>query len=206
VGSYMQTSPKILEAVNAIREALAARVDQIRSQPGLNTDAMQCLVARAWVAAKADMDKLSGSNTAATDARKRVLTAKVWGIDDVPGDRASAAISYRDAQDRAAALDTPHAAMWLLDTAERTGDELLARAIASQADTMGWSEVSDQYFATRPAKAAAFAELQQLVPSLKNLSIADLLMYALPYPSGFAGSSEYRMTQAANDPRLAALR
>jgi len=43
----MKSDPKLLDAADSIREALTADVDRICSQPGLSTDATQCLVARA---------------------------------------------------------------------------------------------------------------------------------------------------------------
>jgi len=202
----MKSSPDVLAAANTIRENLNARADQILNQPGLNTDAIQCLNARAWLKAKADMDTLQASVTTNTDARMRVLTGQVWGVDDVPGDRVSASISYRDATDRAQTLTSPQAATILLTTAERSGDELLARAVACQADAMGWDDVAGAYFETRPAKAKANAELHSLVPSLKSMSITDLFMYMLPAPAGLDPINPYRIQQIADDPRFATLR
>lgn len=206
MGVYMKSDPKLLTAADSIREALTADVDRIRSQPGLSTDAMQCLVARAYLVAKARMDALNVNTTAAADARMRVLTGQVWGVDDIPGDKVSASISYRDATDRAQALTTPHDAMWLLDTAERTGDELLSRAVACQADAMAWDDVAGVYFATRPAKAKQNAELHFLVPSLASMSATDIFMYILPVPAGLNALNPYRIQQLADDPRFAGLR
>lgn len=207
MGLFMQTSQATLDGATAIRENFTALTDQIRSAPGLDADATNCLLARAYLKAKADMDKLSGSNAAAAEARGRVLTGQVWGVDDYSAaDKVSASISYRDAQDRAAALDGPHDALQLMGVAERSGDELLARAVASHAEVMGWTTVSDQYFATRPAKAQMNAELQQLTPSLKNLSTADVFMYVLPHPGGLEGVADYRLQAMASDPRFASLR
>jgi hypothetical protein len=167
---------------------------------------MQCLVARAYLAAKAQMDKLSGDVTTATDARMRVLTGQVWGVDDIPGDKVSASISYRDATDRAQALTSPHDAMTLLTTAERSGDELLARAVACQADQLGFDDVAGAYFATRPAKAKQNAELHSLVPSLKSMNMTDVFMYVLPAPAGLDARNPYRIQQIADNPTFATLR
>ena len=206
MGVYMKSDPKLLDAANTIRDNLGAAVDQIGCQASLNPDAMQCLMARAYLAAKAQMDALNVNTTAATDARMRVLTGQVWGVDDIPGDKVSASISYRDATDRAQALTTPHDAMNLLTTAERSGDELLARAVACQADAMAWDDVAGAYFATRPVKAKQNAELHSLVPSLKSMNATDLFMFILPAPAGLDGSNPYRIQQIADDPRFATLR
>lgn len=206
MGIYMKTSPDVLAAATTIRENLQARMDQVGSQPGLNRDAQQCLMARVWVKAKADMGALEARVTTNTDARMRVLTGQVWGVDDIPGDRVSASISYRDATDRAQALTGQQAAMALLTTAERSGDELLARAVACQADAAGWDDVAGAYFATRPAKAKQNAELHQLAPSFRSMSVVDMFMYVLPAPSGLDASNPYRIQQVADDPRFTTLR
>jgi hypothetical protein len=202
VGTYMKSDPKLLAAANSIRENLNSDVDLIGCQVSLNPDAQLCFIARAYMAAKAQMDKLSTDTAAATDARMRVVTGQVWGIDDIPGDKVSASISYRDATDRAQALTSPHDAMILLTTAERSGDELLARAVACQADAMAWDDVAGAYFATRPAKAKQNAELHSLVPSLKSMNGTDLFMYVLPAPAGLDASNPYRIQQIADDPRF----
>jgi len=206
MGTFMQSDPKNFAAANTIRENLGAAVDQIGCQASLNPDAQLCLLARAYLAAKAQMDKLSTDVTAKTDARMRVLTAQVWGLADFSGDRVSAAISLRDATDRAQALTDPHDAMILLTTAERSGDELLARAVACQADAMAWDDVAGAYFATRPAKAKQNAELHSLVPSLKTMNMTDIFLYVLPAPAGLDASNPYRIQQIADNPQFATLR
>jgi len=202
MGVYTQTPQATVNAANAIRDSLGAAVDRIGCQASLTPEAQLCLVARAYIAAQAQMDKLSTDVAAKTDARMRLLTAQVWGLADFSGDRVSAAISLRDATDRAQALDSIPAAMNLLTTAERSGDELLARAVACQADAMGWDDVAGAYFATRPAAAKANAELHGLVPSLKSMNAVDLFLYVLPTPAGLNASNPYRIQQIADDPRF----
>jgi len=202
MGVYTQTPQATVNAANAIRDSLGAAVDRIGCQACLTPEAQLCLVARAYIAAQAQMDKLSTDVAAKTDARMRLLTAQVWGLADFSGDRVSAAISLRDATDRAQALDSIPAAMNLLTTAERSGDELLARAVACQADAMGWDDVAGAYFATRPAAAKANAELHGLVPSLKSMNAVDLFLYVLPTPAGLNASNPYRIQQIADDPRF----
>jgi hypothetical protein len=203
--SYMKSSQATFDAANTIRDNLGADVDRIGCKASLTPAAQLCLTARAYMAAKAQMDKLSTDTTAKTDARTRVLTGQVWGVDDVPGDRVSASISYRDATDRAQAITDPQVAMNLLTTAERSGDELLARAVACQADAFGWDDVAGAYFATRPAKAKQNAELHSLVPSLKSMNATDIFMFILPAPAGLDASNPYRIQQIADNPAFAAL-
>jgi hypothetical protein len=206
MGVYTQTPQATLNAANTIRDNLGAAVDRIGCQSSLTPDAQLCLIARAYMTAKAQMDKLSTDTTTATDARMRVLNGQVWGVDDIPGDKVSASISLRDATDRAQTLDNIPAAMNLLSQAERSGDELLARAVACQADAFGWDDVAGAYFATRPAKAKQNAELHSLVPSLKNMNATDIFLWVLPAPAGLGATNPYRIQQIADNPTFATLR
>ena len=151
MGVYMKSDPKLLDAANTIRDNLGAAVDQIGCQASLNPDAMQCLMARAYLAAKAQMDALNVNTTAASDARMRVLTGQVWGVDDIPGDKVSASISYRDATDRAQALTSPHDAMILLTTAERSGGMSCSPA-RSPARPTPWLGTTSPGRTSRPAQ------------------------------------------------------
>jgi hypothetical protein len=205
MGVYTQTPQATLAAANAIRDSLQSAVDRIGCMAALNPDAQLCLIARAYIAAQAQMDKLSGEVAAKTDARMRVLTGQIWGVDDIPGDKVSASISLRDATDRAQTLTTSHDAMALLATAERSGDELLARAVACQADQLGFDDVAGAYFATRPAKAKVNAELHSLVPSLKTMNAVDIFLYVLPAPAGLDARNPYRIQQIADNPQFATL-
>jgi hypothetical protein len=195
-----------LKATEQIRLTMNAEVDRLRNDPSLSTEARQARMARAYVEAKTAMDKLRSGLVDDAEARIRVLTAKVWGLDDVAGqngsDRASASVSYRDAQDRVAALETLDQARELLARAEATGDELLARALAARAsDPMwSWDEILDAYFELRPDKVAAFVELRDL--SRPTLQSADLFGYYVSVPSELANMPDYRVQALASDPRF----
>jgi hypothetical protein len=207
-GNRLQTPLSTLTAADGVRENLARVEDGIRNNPALSVDAMQSAMATAYLKAKADMLTLSNGSVEDVAAKTRILTAKVWGVDDIAGtnavDRAAAAVSYRDAQDRASALANSSDAAHLMTTAERSGDELLARAVASKADAMRWDDVAGQYFGPRPAQAQALSELHQLTQSPP--SIRDVFMYIVPTPSELAGLNDFRIQLIADDPRFTNLR
>lgn len=79
-----------------------------------------------------------------------------------PGDAASIAISARDAGDRVDQLATPQDALALLERANGTGDEVLARAIGQRAHSMGepWDPVLAAYIADRPKQGRAVNQLR----------------------------------------------
>ena len=120
------------------------------------------------------------------------LQRQVYGVEDLVaraavGDRVTVAISYRDAQDRAEKIQNESEALALLATAERSGDELLARAVGGWAIDRGYQQVADTFLATRPGQARALAELQQ---TQTPLNVADMWEFVLPKPAEIAALSD----------------
>lgn len=75
----------------------------------------------------------------------------VFGTDGVAGDAASLAISRRDAGDRVASVNATGDLLDLLERADLSGDEVLARAVAERAYQQGNATVLERFLETRPA-------------------------------------------------------
>lgn len=75
---------------------------------------------------------------------------KVFGVTDLKGDPASLVISRRDAGDRVASINNPKELRDLLSRATRSGDEVLARAVAERALEMQHADTLHQFLADRP--------------------------------------------------------
>ena len=76
--------------------------------------------------------------------------ATVYGVKGLAGDVASLAISRRDAGDRVADITDPARLPALLEQAVRTGDDVLAHAIAEAAIKGGDEATADQFAAAYP--------------------------------------------------------
>lgn len=74
-----------------------------------------------------------------------------------------AMIAARDADDRAAQLESADDAGGMLHRALRSGDSVLALAVARRAVEAGWAEVTDQFKAERPDQGQAFDDLRALI-------------------------------------------
>ncbi|MDT0201349.1 hypothetical protein [Nocardioides sp. AE5] len=97
-------------------------------------------------------------------AERTVLTdrddaQKVFGIAGIPGDQATLVISRRDAGDRVATIARGEELRELLARATRTGDEVMARAIAERALEMGSADTLNQFTADRPEMDSAVERL-----------------------------------------------
>jgi hypothetical protein len=155
----------IARQATAIAESYNADITRIRNNGDLSQEGRVKALAKVWVTADAEMTKLREQYDGQTVTRREDLTQTVFGADATSG---SDAISARDADDRAAQLDTAANGLALLERAEVNKDEVLAQAIARRAYTevtspLGfgseWTAVLDAYVTRRPAVAAKIEEL-----------------------------------------------
>lgn len=186
-----------------VRSGLERDVQRIRDRIELNPAAAQARIAAVYLKAKSAMDAMNAANPAKRAADLATAKRNLFGIDDMtagasPADRASMAMSFRDAQQRAAQLTTPGEAQALLDLADQSGDELLARAVGNQAMTgMGMADVAQNYLAARPRQAQAYDALRALT---KMGSIAEILEFALPKPPELTQVSDNQLAAMAASP------
>ncbi|MCM0618749.1 hypothetical protein [Nocardioides bruguierae] len=127
---------------------------------------------RRWVlaveAARADRqlteDLAALARTASSS--ERVDAGRVFGTAGLPGDAASLAISRRDASDRAESANGKEELLDLLSRATRSGDEVLARAVAEVAVRKRHAEVVNAFADDRP-------DLETPIQRLWNVEGAD---------------------------------
>lgn len=98
----------------------------------------------------------AASKAGSTDADD---AARVFGTKGLPGDPASLAMSRRDAADRVADITDPDARQRLLESATRSGDEVLAHALVEAAINAGDLDTVNEFAEDRPALAAAVQRL-----------------------------------------------
>ncbi len=199
----MAVQQQHLERADRIRQAHDDQAAGIRARPELSTEGRNMLLARNYVQARDKMQGLvqSASSDDAAETAKAGRTA--FGTAGIPGDPATVAVSYRDAQDRAAGLTSSGNALALLSRAERSGDEPLARAVAGHAHDMsmgdhldpGWGDVVDTFTASRPSAAAAVSTLRRLAPG--RLDTRSMFAFVLPRPLELSSAGAYTIDQLA---------
>ncbi len=182
-------STRHIEAADRLREQHDAAAERIRARPELSDHGRAMLLAKSYLDAKAKMGDLQQA-AAADDTDQHSRTERsVFGAGGLGGDPATAVVSFRDAQDRAAGLTTSDDAAALLARAERSGDEPLARAVAGHAFDMscsnlgrlnqGWDEVLDTYTESRPAAARDVETLRGLS---RPMGASAFFVWSLPCP------------------------
>ena len=195
----------LLAQADAIREVAATQVQRIRDRKELSAEAKRSAIARVHLGQKAQLAALQEKANQDIAAGRRAATAAAFGIDDLAGDatsRLTAAVSYRDAQDRVAKLKSPAEALQKLQWAEGSGDELLARAVAQRAYEQrrtdpSWQEALDSYLSTRPKAQQAVSDL---LAADRPVNARQLFAFAAPSPSEVAGLADHQLTQLASDP------
>lgn len=185
-----------------LREQYQAEIDGIRNRTALSLDAVRALMASTYVdylGRMADLQRQAGVASAADIA---AIKRRLFGIDAYLGnvtgaDRASAELSFRDAQDRARKIGGEAEAVRALEEAEVIGDELLAQAVfnaAAAGGIFGNEDVITRFLQARPAKAAAWNELQaQSTPR----GGAALFEFVLDAPSELGGLTETQIRTLA---------
>src|SRR5690606_31656669 len=174
-------------------KARAVRAKYERDVAAINADTRLNAIGRAemindlYIAAKAELEGLRAEELRESTERRRRLERDIFGL---PGTAdPSVAISFRDAQDRANAIETEDEgqALRLLRQASQSGDTHLAKALITRAVEVGWSRVIDVYSAEHPGTEAKLAELTALSiedGSLKNIvsRLAAEAVYMLSPP------------------------
>lgn len=97
--------------------------------------------------------------TLARPSRRTYLEHKLFGLP--AHSNSETAISYRDAADRASYLSTESEAADLLERAQRSKDDILARAVLEVAVARSWTEVVNRW-TTDPKGSADLIELINL--------------------------------------------
>jgi hypothetical protein len=202
-----------------IRAAAEAAYAKARSNGDLMPAAIQRQIAQTYIAAKTQMDELAAKDGQQTAANLAAAQRAAYGIEDVtskmsPAEVTQAMASFRDAQDRVAAIleanDAPAGSAKLralLARAEASGDELLARAVGNAAlQELGDPALVDAYLSRRPAKAAAFEKVKAASAAagvaaspltIVHPSTQSLFNFILSKPSELVGLGDYQINALA---------
>ncbi len=203
--------PRTEQQLERIRRDFDARAERIRSQHQFTAEAKQVLIAKAYVAARAKLDTLRESVTKAREDEIFQLQRCLFSIDAAgltaltdPSSRSSAVVAHRDAQDRVAQLLDERPAdreglLRLLERADRTGDEFMARAVAVAATTRGWLDVLNAFAERRPHTEANLQRLLDLSSSRTDARdrFAEGMEWSLPLPTEVAALGPWGVKQLA---------
>jgi hypothetical protein len=167
-----------------VRASFSREADEIRDNPSYSHEGRQREIAKVFLAHRKKAADLRNEFTAASKARRLELERRLFGL-PAGGD----VLAYRDAVDRADAIRSTEGAESMLARAQRSGDTLLARAVAAHAFNRGWNTVASSY-AVEAGHTAALDELGDLRGSTVS-SLGEAALFGIPSPPELKG---YRST------------
>lgn len=192
------------DAAEALRVKLREQVASIENDARLSKDAKLVDVARAYLAAQAEMRALAQKFADSVVDYQRTLERSVFGAPETaksPEGKAAIDASYRDAVERADQCKTGSECLGLLQRADRMGDEAMARACVMIAAENGWGQVIDAYGDTRPADADKIRELASYRASITSpgFRFNNNMQFGLPKPIALSayGNIEALASQGA---------
>ncbi|MET8506805.1 hypothetical protein ABZV60_19435 [Streptomyces sp. NPDC004787] len=148
-----------------IRANLTTKVERINGQRNITPAAKRTMLARAYIEARDALDKLRQQETDNVIRERQKLERKLFGTSGFSPDP-QMLVAKRDADDRAAKYESPADAIKAMERAERDGDSILAKAIASRAADWGgdpnWAGVVHRYVADKPTEAETLKAMQEL--------------------------------------------
>lgn len=124
---------------------------------------------------------------------------RVFGVHGLPGDPASLSISRRDARDRVAGITSADELADLLKSATRSGDEVLARAVAERAmgmQTQQAAAVLNKFTADRPALDAPVERLWNAERAVNETLFTTMLLNDMK-PAELQGMPSHRIDAIA---------
>lgn len=209
-----------IDAAQALAAEHTRSATSIGNRGELTSLARRQLLALNYLTFKQKMAALEAKATADTTSQVQQIERALFGLDDLvtaTTDRATLDISFRDALDRVSRLDPTREdaseAADLLLRANRSGDEVLARAIAAHAyDLIGpnavgqgllvdpaWRQVLQMYGDTHPAAAAGVQKLIDLATIPTGEWGTHVFAFVLPAPLELMGTSETEILRLAQN-------
>lgn len=153
----------ILEQAQRAQARYHREVDEARADTNLSNEGKQRKMAKALRQVETTMERLKRERTDELESTRKRLELRAFQPKHSPGASPEARIavdsSFRDAVERAERLESVSEALQMVGRAERTGDELLARATAVVAMEKGWGPVLGAFTEAFPAAKGALEEL-----------------------------------------------
>lgn len=128
-----------LKRIRTIQGRYNAEVKAVQGNADLSLTGRQKVLARLRHTALGEIAKVKEAAETAYWQRVRDLERRAFSVTDY-GANPSAAVSFRDAQDRVAQVKTGHEAQLMMRRAIRAGDTLLCRALFDE----GWQRRGDR--------------------------------------------------------------
>lgn len=189
---------EVKEYLDAEGKKAAGRYAAIRNESMYTDEAKRWQLAVAYVQQRRRIDQELADKASRVIRTDRDDAERVFGVKGLAGDAASLVISRRDAADRVSAVQDRSELRELLRRATRSGDEVLARAVAERAVEMQDATTMNQFLADRPNLDAAGERLWNAQRS-EHDSMGFVMHLMALRPQELSGMSAQSIENLANN-------
>jgi hypothetical protein len=207
-------------AVSELRQAVSNDAERIRTDRNLTEEAKRRQMAGMWLKHRTIAETLRQKAQGDVAAERQRLEKNLFNLNAIvgwvdPHTRASATMAYRSAQDHVATVlrqvaeagprqvgesDARTQALTdLLNRAERSGDEFMARAVADAALRVGNADVLNAFSASRPNLEADVDRLWEVSAPTTHVRdvVANELDLVVDPPYELRGLTDYDLRNIA---------
>jgi len=189
------------ELVKVIDDHTARAVrayDEIRHDPTRTDDYKRQQLAASYLRHRDRLDAKLVDMASGVVRTDRADAKTVFGTAGLDGDPASLAISRRDAADRVASIQSVDELRTLLARATRSGDEVLARAVAERALENQDADTMNAFLADRPQLEAPAERLWRSTQAVDRDSIMISFRMTGLMPQELSGTGGYAIDALAS--------
>lgn len=137
-------------------------VRQVKDNTSLSDLGKREALQHHYETAKESLSKLRQQEVDLVEDRKQKLSKELFGLTGTTSSDPNQIIAYRDAQDRAARIESGDDARRLLGTAKLSDDKSLVSAILARAVSEGWTSIITEHLKDKPAAEEKLRDLQKL--------------------------------------------
>jgi hypothetical protein len=185
------------EQAEAIHRDARRKIEDLRLNRQLTAEARSAQMAKEVTSSNEKLGELQRQCNDRIAQEGRTLERRLWTSPKADGDPTGEA--WRAALDRADTIENFGQASALLERSERSGDVLLAKAIALRAEGR-WPQVADHYAQDHPDVGSAIyalREFQRDTSGTKWRLASSMWFSKVPTPQELSGISGARLTSVA---------
>lgn len=183
-------------AVNDISARLQRTVTKISDNKAYNELGKRNAIAAAYRDARRQVNQIRTAYETAVKTERGKLERALFGLPDAQDP--TALISWRDAQDRADAIDTEEAGVRTFERARNSGDVHLAKAVLQRAARSDWRDIINSADTILPGSADKLAALHEL-PTDKSFRLIGATAFRLMRPQELDAVNDYQIEAWANE-------